>query len=75
MAGAQNAAYEALSDPMQQLLSGLRAVHSGAGFRRIGTVEQVAKLEQNETTTHPVIRTHPETGRKVVFVNKGDKPF
>ena len=65
------AAYEALSDAMQQLLSGLRAVHSGSGFRRIGTVEQVAELEQNETTAHPVIRTHPETGRKLIFVNSG----
>ena len=63
------AAYEALSDVMQRLLSDLRAVHSGSGFRRIGTKEQVAELEQNESTTHPVIRTHPETGRKTIFVN------
>lgn len=65
------AAYEGLSDSMQRMLSELRAVHSGAGFRRIGTEEQVAELEQNETTTHPVIRTHPETGRKTIFVNSG----
>ena len=65
------AAYEALSDAMQQLLAGLGAVHNGSGFRRTGTKQQVAELEQNETTTHPVIRTHPETGRKAIFVNSG----
>ena len=64
-------AYDALSDSMQRLLSGLRALHSGAGFRRIATEEQAEQLQENETNLHPVIRTHPETGRKGIFVNSG----
>jgi taurine dioxygenase len=69
MWASMTAAYDALSQPMQQALSGLRAVHSGAGFRRIAKQNQAETLAQNETTTHPVIRTHPETGRKGIFVN------
>ncbi len=65
------AAYEALSDTMQRMLSGLRAVHSGSFFRRAATAEQLALLEKNEQSVHPVIRTHPETGRKAIFVNSG----
>lgn len=63
------AAYDALSEPMRRVLDGLRAVHSGAFFRRRATETQTEALARNETTTHPVIRTHPETGRKGIFVN------
>ncbi len=63
------AAYEALSDAMQCLLSDLRGVHSGEFFQRASTDEQRKELKKNESTTHPVIRTHPETGRKAIFVN------
>jgi len=63
------AAYDALSEPMKNALAPLRAVHSGAGFRRRASEAQRDALAQNEATTHPVIRTHPETGRKAIFVN------
>jgi taurine dioxygenase len=63
------AAYDALSPTMQTLLAPLRATHTGAGFRRIAKPGQAEALAQNETTTHPVIRTHPETGKKAIFVN------
>ena len=69
MWASMTAAYDALSEPMKRVLEGLRAVHSGAGFRRIAKEKQAEALAQNETTTHPVIRTHPETGRKAIFVN------
>jgi taurine dioxygenase len=69
MWASMTAAYDALSEPMKQVLGGLRAVHSGAGFRKRATAQQAEALAQNETTTHPVIRTHPETGRKAIFVN------
>jgi taurine dioxygenase len=67
------AAYEALSDKMQHLLSDLVAIHdtsrtfSRADYRveRIGG-SQPPKLISAE---HPVVRTHPETGRKGLFVN------
>ncbi len=63
------AAYEALSSAMQRLLSELRAVHDGGAFQAIATESQRRELAQDERTTHPVIRTHPVTGRKAIFVN------
>jgi taurine dioxygenase len=55
----QYLAYEMLSDPMRDLLDGLTAVHSAAPF---------GHPEQN--VTHPVVRTHPDTGRRSLFVNR-----
>jgi len=63
------AAYDALSDTMQRLLGELRAVHDGGAFRAIATDAQKAELGKDETAVHPVIRTHPVTGRKGIFVN------
>jgi taurine dioxygenase len=63
------AAYEGLSDAMQRFLSGLRAFHDGGGFRAIATKDQKGDLAKDEKTTHPVIRTHPVTGRKAIYVN------
>lgn len=65
------AAYEALSDPMKALLDGLSAVHDGGPYYR----EVNAILGRDDTgkayprTEHPVIRTHPTSGRKALFVN------
>jgi taurine dioxygenase len=65
------AAYEALSDAMQRLLSELRAEHDGGGFRRVArTEEQRRDLASREKAVHPVVRTHPVTGRKALFVNR-----
>ena len=65
-------AYETLSDGMRALLDGLRAVHvSGEphlyseAFKRM----YEGQTEVEETTAHPVVCTHPETGRKSLFVN------
>jgi taurine dioxygenase len=63
------AAYEALSDVMQRLLSDLTALHHGGGFRYIARDEQKGDLESDVSAVHPVIRSHPVTGRKGVFVN------
>jgi taurine dioxygenase len=64
------AAYEALSDAMQRLLSGLRAVHDGSGFQRSARKAQHREdLEKDQTAVHPVVRTHPVSGRKGIFVN------
>lgn len=67
------AAYEALSDPMQRFLSGLTAIHDTARtFSRDNyRIEHIGgkRAEQVVSAEHPVIRTHPETGRKALFVN------
>ena len=64
------AAHDALSDTMQGLLSGLTAFHDGGGFARIAKDEsQRRDLESRQTAVHPVVRTHPVTGKKALFVN------
>ncbi len=80
-------AFEALSDKMQQFLSGLTAIHDFAfGFKESlaepGGQERLKQaLLDNPPVEHPVIRTHPVTGKKGIFVNclftkeiKGMKP-
>ena len=72
------AAYEGLSDTMRNFLSGLEAIHDFQNFRhkfdRLPPREKHAKLAQMEeelpNPVHPVIRTHPVTGQKVLFVNE-----
>ncbi len=70
------AAYEGLSDTMQRLLGGLEAHHDGGGFTRIAeNEEQRRDLASRQSAVHPVIRTHPETGRKAIFVNSAFTKF
>ena len=66
-------AYERLPRHIKQRIESLRAKHSiehsfGGGM----SPEDRAKLsEANPTVEHPVVRTHPDTGEKVLFVNQG----
>ncbi|SDG50482.1 TauD/TfdA dioxygenase family protein [Klenkia brasiliensis] len=71
------AAYASLSEPVRRLADQLTAVHDGTrefGYylaQRGGNSwegEDVARLEPVE---HPVVRVHPETGRRSLFVNPG----
>jgi len=64
------AAYDALSEPMQAFLGGLRAVHDPVYFRAIAKAQGNPVFEGRAPTVHPVIRTHPVTGRKALFVNQ-----
>jgi len=71
------AAYEALSEPFRTFLDGLQAVHDFAkGFKDIfyNTPEKVKIREESRLKFPPValplIRTHPVTGRKGIFVNE-----
>ncbi|HVX23651.1 MAG TPA: TauD/TfdA family dioxygenase [Acidimicrobiales bacterium] len=73
----QQAAFEALSPALQELLSTLHAVHDGREQFR-GILEQVGEgkwegdaLPSLEPVVHPVVRVHPETGARVLFVNPG----
>jgi len=68
------AAYEALSPGMQRLLDGLVAVNSSAMADVSKTREDRRRdsgdVEDREfVAEHPVVRTHPETGRKALYVN------
>jgi taurine dioxygenase len=70
-------AYENLSAGMQRLLIGLTAVNSAekddAAATRVDRLRERPR-EVGETVTvaeHPIVRTHPETGRKALYVNPG----
>jgi taurine dioxygenase len=69
----QIAAYEALSDGLKQALEGLRAVNTSAKADASRTREDRIKdsgtTAKDHSATHPVVRTHPETGRKALYVN------
>lgn len=54
----QYLAYEQLSAPLRELLGGLTAIHSHPGNEKIRNAE------------HPMVRVHPETGRKALYVNR-----
>jgi taurine dioxygenase len=62
-------AYETLSDPIRRLVDGLAAIHDGECIYR----ERYAAGNVGKTfprAEHPVVRTHPVTGRKCLFVNR-----
>ena len=65
------AAYDALSDRMKAYLGGLAAVHDGEHVYR-GTYANfgVADKAAYPRAEHPIIRTHPVTGRKALYVNR-----
>ena len=69
------AAYNGLSFHMQKFLTGLTAVHDFAqGFKESlaepgGTERLKDALASYPPVRHPVVRIHPETGKKVLFVN------
>ena len=73
----QQAAFEALSPSLQGYLSTLSAVHDGrtafkSAFEAYGSGTWEGKpLPDLVPVVHPVVRTHPETGAKVLFVNPG----
>jgi taurine dioxygenase len=64
------AAYEALSEPMKRLLEPLTAMHEGEHVYR-GRYSLDDKGKTFPRAEHPVIRTHPVSGRKALFVNSG----
>ncbi len=69
-------AYEALSDGMRRMLEPLRAVNSSAKAEVTKTREDRMKegarddARKEYNAEHPVVRTHPETGRKALYVNE-----
>lgn len=63
------AAYEHLSDGLKQTLEGLNGVHVHAHNQKGRTPEEIAK--RPEVAVHPVVTTHPNTGRKALYVSPG----
>ena len=67
------AAYDGLSDVMKGMLGGLRAVHDFKNFRVLFADSDAERLRRMEelypNPTHPVVRTHPVSGRKAIYVN------
>jgi taurine dioxygenase len=60
-------AYETLPDRIKTLIEGMTAVHDGKHiFEREGYREN----KRYPIAEHPMVRTHPETGRKALFVNR-----
>lgn len=78
MFASQYRAYETLSDGMKKVLEGLRAVHTAdhvygrraSYFRDGGSMRVSHAAEAESETMHPVVRVHPETGRKALYVNR-----
>jgi taurine dioxygenase len=76
-------AYEALSDRMRELLGGLRVVYHVANVRRHvhdrsdgesnysrSMIARAAPEEGHASPAHPVVRTHPETGRRSLYFSR-----
>lgn len=76
MFASQYSAYEALSEPMKRMLNGLTAISSSAKADVSATREDrikeggAAEANTEYRTEQPVVRTHPETGRKALYVNE-----
>ena len=72
------AAFEALSPSFRDMLGSLRAVHSnrhiygeGGLYRTTDLADQLGGIDRVGDATHPVVITHPESGRKALYVNPG----
>ena len=65
------AAFDKLSPPIRKLLEGMTAIHDSgkAHSYRVNATDRADK--QFPRAEHPVVRTHPVTGRKALFVNRG----
>ncbi|MFI5930080.1 TauD/TfdA dioxygenase family protein [Micromonospora sp. NPDC051543] len=70
-------AYDSLSEPVRRLVDQLTAVHDGTrefGYylaQRGGNVWEGQPVSRLDPVEHPVVRVHPETGRRGIFVNPG----
>ena len=66
------AAYEALPEATQRRIAGLKAIHvyqSRHSARKLMGLPEAARERVPEAVEHPVVRTHPESGRKAIYIN------
>ena len=70
------AAYEALAKSTKQRIDGLKAIHRYSSRRRVADSPRPkltqAQLEETPDIAHPIVRTHPYTGRKSLYVTAGE---
>src|SRR6185295_849847 len=68
------AAHDSLPAEMQRRIAGLHAIHQVAGRRaRTGTGQHdQAQRREQPAVVHPVVRSHPRTGRKCLYVTRGE---
>jgi taurine dioxygenase len=79
------AAYDALAEPVRRMIEGLSALHDicgggphgrSANYREIvlkqpDGLQRLQRIEREfPPVSHPIVRTHPETGRRALFVNR-----
>jgi len=75
MFASMSAAYEGLSDKTQRMISDLRFMVDFTPFRRVfgnddDSLHKLREIEkEHPILSHPVVRVHPESGRKSIFVN------
>ncbi len=79
----QYLAYDSLSEGMKKMLDGLTAIHTAEGYNNSLVTkfkddwsirpryDDVMKAAAEIVSEHPVVRTHPETGRKALYVSRG----
>ena len=65
------AAYDALPEERRRRLAGLRAVHAyeARGARHRATPRTAEEMAESPDVVHPLVRTHPDSGRKALFLN------
>ena len=68
--GSMYAAYETLSEPVKAMIDGLSAEHSAYKTLPLLGGSNTGYLQESMRNIHPVVRVHPETGRKALFVNE-----
>jgi taurine dioxygenase len=70
------AAYEALPSAMKRRLKGLKATHRYSSRRRIENSPRPkltqAQLDETPDIAHPIVRTHPYSGRKAIYITAGE---
>jgi taurine dioxygenase len=70
------AAYEALPEAMKRRLQGLKAIHRYSARSRVANSPRPKltqkQLDETPDVAHPIVRTHPWTGRKSLYVTAGE---
>ena len=68
---ASHAAYDGLPDAMKRRIGGLKAVFDFAARKRLGPITEAQK-QAFPAVVHPIVRSHPYTGRKCLYVMRDD---